>query len=162
MPGTLVFPQKSPPARDLKLWECAIIGAAPRRCPEHQLGGYVAKGHKIWGWRYDLEKECLYHLQGAVMDIYTPSVIPGYTLCPNRWTRSCLDQPRLENVNGQICTVQGVALGEKVKISSVEGSPPIPPPMTFWEVMQKWQHMWMWNNVQWVGDDDWIAIAIVD
>jgi hypothetical protein len=46
--STFVFPQESPSARDLKLWEHAIIDATPQRQPEHRLGGFVAKGHKIW------------------------------------------------------------------------------------------------------------------
>jgi hypothetical protein len=33
-------------------------------------------------------------------------------------------------------------------------------PSNFWEVLCKWQCTWMWDNLQWVGDDDWIATVI--
>jgi hypothetical protein len=39
---------------------------------------------------------------------------------------------------------------------------PEAPPTLFLEVLQKWEHTWMWENIQWVGDDNWIAEAIED
>jgi hypothetical protein len=36
------------------------------------------------------------------------------------------------------------------------------PPTYFWEVLQKWGQTWMCDNIQWVGDDNWIAGAIRD
>jgi hypothetical protein len=58
--------------------------------------------------------------------------------------------------------VQDVAFGVKAISSYAEGPLPISPPTTFREVLQKWQLMWMWDNLRWVGDDDWIAIAIAE
>ncbi len=39
---------------------------------------------------------------------------------------------------------------------------PEAPPTLFWEVLQKWEHMFMWENIQWVGDNNWIMEAIGD
>jgi hypothetical protein len=33
-------------------------------------------------------------------------------------------------------------------------------PSAFWQVLTKWERMWMWDNLQWEGDDNWIAEAI--
>jgi hypothetical protein len=38
--------------------------------------------------------------------------------------------------------------------------PVIPPPLNFREELRKWQRNWLWDNLQWVGDDDWLAVAI--
>jgi hypothetical protein len=47
-------------------------------------------------------------------------------------------------------------------ISFTDGPPTHNPPMNFWEVLRKWQRTWMWENLQWVGKDHWIAEAIED
>jgi hypothetical protein len=33
-------------------------------------------------------------------------------------------------------------------------------PTAFWQVLEKWERMWMWDNLQWEGDNNWIAEAI--
>ncbi len=45
-------------------------------------------------------------------------------------------------------------------ITYAEGLPAHTQPTAFWEVLQKWQQMWMWENLQWVGADNWIAEAM--
>ncbi len=35
-------------------------------------------------------------------------------------------------------------------------------PTHFWEILEKWQRTWMWDNLKWVGNNDWIAAAITD
>jgi hypothetical protein len=30
------------------------------------------------------------------------------------------------------------------------------------EVLQRWEHTWMWENIKWVGNDNWIVEAIGD
>ncbi len=116
------------------------------------------RGHKIWEWRYDKVEAKLYHLKGVVMDVYTPSLVPGHVRCANRWTRSHLDQPRIDI--GTICTMQEVTLGVMTIILFGEGPPTHKKPTKFWEVLRRWQCTWMWENLQWVGDDHWIAEAI--
>jgi hypothetical protein len=61
-----------------------------------------------------------------------------------------------------MCTVKEVALGVKSIISYANSPKAATAPSTFWEVLCKWQRMWMWENLQWVGDDNWIAQAIAD
>jgi hypothetical protein len=75
---TLIFPQERPPDKDFKLWENALLCIAPRGRLQDCIGNFVEKGQKIWEWRYDEEEAKLYHLKGAVMDIYTPSLVPGH------------------------------------------------------------------------------------
>ncbi len=84
------------------------------------------------------------------MDIFTP-LVPGHARWPNKWTRARLDQPKIDM--GSICTTREVALGAIMIISFADGPPTLDPPTNFWEVLRKWQRMWMWDNLQWVGGD---------
>ena len=36
------------------------------------------------------------------------------------------------------------------------------PPSDLWEVLHKWQCTWIWDNLQWVRGDDWLAVAIAE
>jgi hypothetical protein len=58
--------------------------------------------------------------------------------------------------------VKEVALGVKSSISYANCLKEKAAPLMFWEVLRKWQCTWMWENLQWVGDDNWIAKAIAD
>jgi hypothetical protein len=89
--STLIFPQERPPRRDFNLWQRAVLLLAPRGRPDSQLGRLLVKGHKIWRWQYDLEKAELYHIKGAVMDIYTPSA--GHVRQANKWQCTVRDHP---------------------------------------------------------------------
>jgi hypothetical protein len=156
--STLIFPQERPPDKDFKLWESALFSIAPRGRLQDCIGKFVEKGHKIWDWRYDEEEAKLYHLKGAVMDIYTPSLVPGHARQANRWSRARLDQPRIDM--GTIRTMQEVALGVKSIILFADGPLAQEKPTKFWEVLRRWQRTWMWENLQLIGDDHWIAEAI--
>jgi hypothetical protein len=94
------------------------------------------------------------------MDIHSPLLVSGHTRRANRWTRARIDQPRQDF--GTMCMVKEVALGVKSIISYADSPKAPTAPLTFWEVLCKWQCMWMWENLHWVGDDDWIAEAIAD
>ncbi len=89
--STLIFPQEKPPDKDFKLWENALLCIAPRGQLQDCAGKFVERGHKIWEWRYDKEEAKLYYLKGAVMDIYTPSLVPRHARRANRWTRARID-----------------------------------------------------------------------
>ncbi len=56
------------------------------------LGRFTGKGHKIWEWRYSVEKTLLFWFHDGRMDIYTPSEVPRYANRPNCWTRLWVDQ----------------------------------------------------------------------
>jgi hypothetical protein len=72
----LVFPIEFPAPRDFRIWKDTIpqIRALGGRL---HLGRYTQQGHKIWKWRYDLEKSKLYHCKGKLVDIYEPSQFEG-------------------------------------------------------------------------------------
>jgi hypothetical protein len=155
---TLIFPQEKPPDKDFKLWENALFCIAPRGQLQDCIGKLVERGNTIWEWRYDEEEAKLYYLKGAVMDVYTPSLVPRHTRRANRWTTTRIDQPRVDI--GTICMTREVALGVMTIILFAEGPSTPKKPTTFWEVLRRWQRMWMWENLQWVGNDNWIAEAI--
>ncbi len=33
-------------------------------------------------------------------------------------------------------------------------------PTLFWQVLLKWERTWMWDNIRWEGDDNWISDSI--
>ena len=92
------------------------------------------------------------------MDIYTPSEVPRYSNRPNTWTRSCVDQ--LAVPRGVTCLVSPVALGVW-KISSQAHPEQFPPqPETLQDVFHKWGCMWLWKDLRWQGDMDWLVPSI--
>jgi hypothetical protein len=93
------------------------------------------------------------------MDIYAPTATPGQACRgPNQCTISHAGHPRSEVDN--ICTVKEVSDGVFTILSSVDDPTTDTPPTKFWEVLQRWQQTWMWENIKWVGEDNWIAEAI--
>ena len=94
------------------------------------------------------------------MDVYAPPPGTAAARRPNWQTRIEMDLPRCNE--GLICTVKDILGDEKAVLCYADGPPLIPHPSTFWEVLCKWQRDWMWDNLQWIGDDDWIATAIAE
>jgi hypothetical protein len=92
------------------------------------------------------------------MDIYTPA--DGHAHRVNKWQCTIRDHPRRDF--GVICLVCGKPNGEKTIICYTDLPPPTLPPTDFWEVLHRWQQLWLWDNLQWVGDGDWLAVAIAD
>jgi hypothetical protein len=95
---------RKPMQGHLRLWRECLSALAPHGRPTQQVGAFKANGHKIWDWRYDKEAGRVYHQKGHVMDMYTPSLVPGYTRYPNCWMRSRIDVPLEEK--GEYCTVK--------------------------------------------------------
>jgi hypothetical protein len=144
--STLLFLQEQPSAKDFQLWKSALQLVAPRGQPNQLMGGFVAKGHTIWEWCYDLEGTQHYHLKGAGMDVYIPPPGTGDARQPNWWIRADIDLPRCKA--GFICTVKDIPGNEKAIICYADSPQSTPTPSTFWEVLCKWQREWMWDNLQ--------------
>jgi hypothetical protein len=87
----------------LRLWRECLYALDPRGRPTQRVGAFKVNVHKNWDWRYDEEASRVYHHKGHFMDIYTPSLVPGYTRCPNSWMQSQIDVPLEEK--GEYCTV---------------------------------------------------------
>ncbi len=152
----LIFPLENPPARNFHLWWSTIDTIAPRGRPRLWLGWMINKRHKFWEWRFDGESLC--HLSGNKMDIYAPLVAMGNNCNNNRCTCSLRRQPQQDT--GYLCFVTINTNGEVAIRLQAEVAHPKTPPRRFWEVLQKWKRTWMWDNIQWVGDDNWIAGSI--
>jgi hypothetical protein len=71
--STIVFPLEKPPQQHQAMWQMAVNSLAPRVRVQNRIGRFLSKGHKVWEWRYHEELNRLLHLQGAVMNVYTPS-----------------------------------------------------------------------------------------
>ena len=76
--STILFPLKKPPRRHVVVWRSVIYSLPPRQRVQNCVSRFLSKGHKVWEWRFHKDLNCLLHLQGAVMDIYTPSLVPLY------------------------------------------------------------------------------------
>ncbi len=116
----LVFPIEFPAPRDFRIWKDTIpqIRALGGRL---HLGRYIQQGHKIWEWRYDLEKSKLYHCMGKLVDIYKPSQFEGTRTRANGYSRTRQDQAG--GPQGGPCTVGEAGLGI-YKIISYTDMPP--------------------------------------
>jgi hypothetical protein len=158
--STLTFPQEKKPQGHLCLWMECLYALAPRGRPTQQVGAFKVNGHKIWGWWYDEEASRVYHQKGHVMDIYTPSLVYGYTRRPICWTRSRIDVP-LEKI-GECCTVKQVSLGVYTVVSHTPRPQATTEPTAFWDVVESWGSTWMWDNLRITGDISWKAKSIAD
>ncbi len=158
--STLLFSRESPPYRDVHLWQQALQLLVPQGHASHRLGQFKAKGHKIWEWRLDTDQEQLYRIRGPTMYMYMPSDTEGRTRRGNRWYCALRGIPREDK--GIVCLVSEHGGGDvsvdcwaKESWSSIST-------LDFWGVLHKWQRTWMWDNLQWIGDDDWLPLAILE
>jgi hypothetical protein len=102
----------------------------------------------------------LYKLKGSLMDIYTSAENQGHTQQGNRWTIPRINQPKFES--GMLCTVKEADPGVMAILSFTEGPCTQQTSTRFWEILEKWQRTWMWDNLKWVGNNNGIAAAITD
>jgi len=94
------------------------------------------------------------------MDIYMPSAVEGRTRRGNRWY--CIQRGVPHEDKGAICLVKEHG-GKEVSVDyRAEEQWISPPPSDFWGVLHKWQRTWMWDNLQWAGNNDWLPLAISD
>jgi hypothetical protein len=157
--STHKFPLQQPPRKDLKFWAKALLQLRYVR-QGMTLGRYTASGHKAWEWRYVEDEHSLLHFHDNIMDTYSPSDAPRYAHRPNFWSITQADQPW--RLRGEICTVQPIELGVWKIISQTPPAQLHPPPTTLNEVFHKWGCMWLWRDLQWQGDTDWIRAAIAN
>jgi hypothetical protein len=158
--STLLFPREAPPNRDIHLWQQALHLLVSQGRAAHQLGRFTENGHKIWEWRFDPGSNRLYNIRGASMDIYLPTHGDDQTRCPNQWYCAHRGEPRVDR--GTVCTLRDTGGGDKAIICHANDSWTTSTTLDFWGVLRKWQQTWMWDNLQWVGDDDWLVIAITE
>ena len=95
-----------------------------------------------------------------MMDVYTPSLVPGYTRRPNCWTRARIDVPYEDCPT--LCTMKEAGLAVWSICSYMASAPVKCAPQSFWEVMVNWGYDWLWENLRVVGPSDWLATAIAE
>jgi hypothetical protein len=95
----------------------------------------------------------------ASSTIYIPSQVPWFERRPNCWTRTTPWNVPC-NDNGVICLVRQVNLAV-VALSSYSRLALVSPlPATLWEMLVRWDCLWMWDHVQLVGDTNWLSDSI--
>ena len=125
---------------------------------KRRVGKFHLKSFKIWEYRYDEEQNQILYLQGNVMDVYSPLLVPRYSNRPNCFTRSRIDAPLKSR--GKICTIKQVSLAVIGVLSSTDSAPEKEKPQSFWEIVRNWGQTWLWDNLVISGDIEWIAEAI--
>ncbi len=127
-----------------------------------QMGDFSEKGHKIWDWQYDVNKCRLYQIKEDRINIYEQEHSGIRQLRrPNRW-RQRRTRARQDHVPGRICSVKKEDNRTATIIAHLMKPPDKIAPRNFQEVLIRWERTWMWDNLIWVGDDDWIREAIRD
>jgi hypothetical protein len=86
------------------------------------------------------------------MDMYLPSDTESHTRQTNRWSCAQRDVPRVDK--GTVCSVSDNGGRDVSIICRAEELWTSPPTLDFWGVLHRWQQTWMWDNLQWVGDDE--------
>jgi hypothetical protein len=115
----------------------------------------------VWQWRFDAETETLYHLKSREkMDVYVPSLIPGYAGWRKCWSQSYRDVPLVKQ--GDYCTTKEVAPTVIAIILHTPAAKWACLYNTIWDVLQSWGCCWILENLRMVGNNDWIKEAIED
>jgi hypothetical protein len=94
------------------------------------------------------------------MNEYHPSNTGGRTRQAHRW--SLVQRGVTRASQDIVCTVSEDGGGEVYICSQAEGPCASGAPQDFWGVLRKWERTWMWDNLQWTGEDDWLATAIAE
>ena len=158
--SSLVFPIEQPSPSDFRLWAKALrqLRLGSRHGPS-RLGDFRTEGHKTWEWRYDSDNSRLLHMvDDRTMDVYSPSLVPGFAHRPNCWTRARIGVRREECAT--LCTVKETGLAVMSICSFTDAAPAKRPPTNFWDVIQDWGYAWLWEDLRVVGPSDWLASAI--
>jgi hypothetical protein len=160
--SSLIFPKERPSRSDFKLWKAGLLQLRlGSRHSQTRIQGFQGGGHKVWDWRYDEEGGRVLHLKGnGVMDVYTPSLVPGFETLPNCWTRS-RTEVRVEDCR-MVCMVKEINLTVWLICSYAMAAPTPRTPTDFWEVMQEWGCDWLWKDLQLVSPTEWLADAIAE
>jgi hypothetical protein len=153
------FPWQSLPKKGFRLWRQALLQLRYARSSP-TLGRFLEEGQKIWDWRYLKEENQLFQIHAGGMEIYTPSDVPRYANHPNCWTRSRVDQP--VHLCGDICTVLKVALGVWKIWLRAPTLQVTPAPESLEDVFRKWSCTWLWDDIKWQGDANWLRESILN
>jgi hypothetical protein len=160
--SSLIFPKERPSHSDFKLWKAGLLQLClGSQYSQTRIQGFHGGGHKVWDWRYDEEGGWVLHLKrNGVMDVYTPSLVPGFETPPNCWTCS-RTEVRVENCH-TVCMVKEINLAVWLICLYAMAAPRPPTPTDFWEVMQEWGCNWLSKDLQLVGPTEWLADAIAE
>jgi hypothetical protein len=141
----IIFPLEKPPRRHKAVWQTVVYSLTPKGRVQNCIGRFLSRGHKVWEWWFHKESNCLLHVHGAVMDFYTPSLLPLYPNRPNFWTRSRIGVA-CEEVSS-VCSIKSASLAVS-SILSVATVPLTPePPLNFWSMIEECSKIGMWENL---------------
>ena len=64
---------------------------------------------------------------------------------------------------GDYCSVEQIGVNQNYRVKSYSPPPPTEvTPSTIWDILEKWESTWIWEGVNLVGEDTWLAEAIIN
>ena len=150
------FPRKKQ-LTDFRLWKQALCQLVPAG-GIHRLGAFQCESYKIWDWQQDVSSQLLFYITAEGTDTYKPSQQARYVNRANRWEK-VESQQQIEptgtacSVKSHLTTIVSIASTVQSVTSSISHS-------CFLDVLVEWGYTWLWDNLQVVGDENWILQSI--
>jgi hypothetical protein len=154
----LQFGRQKPPLSAIALWREALGQLAPGGRRSRSLGRFKHDTHIDWTWKYDIHNNMIYQLTSTGTYAYEAS---GQAHRTRQRTFHLVGHTGNPTPAGALCSV----LPRDQNTVTIHSHCPAPPSFTitpkhFVEVLRKWNHLWMWDNLKFTGDGTWIYTAI--
>lgn len=150
----LRFPLQSPTQDDFEYWSESIRALHPIRGLGIRIGPYVRASHRIWGWWHDEELDLLFHSNQETQSVDLYKQLDR----PNRWklSEAGLHRP----LTGQPCSVKCLPENLRMIVGATALPVQSPPPSSITQALREGGDLWMWENLEITGDEDWLRDAI--
>jgi hypothetical protein len=115
------------------------------------LGRLKTGGHKLWEWRVQENKSCLYHQEPNQVVVYKHVRRGRYV--HHQMSRS-------GKMVGEAATVEQVSPGVWKVCLVTTSLDRLEPATNFIDVLKGWEHTWLWDDLKVTGGTSWIAKVI--
>ena len=151
------FGLQRPSHKSMTLWCKALRHLTPGGRRPQSLGDFQTTSHVVWNWRYDPQRDFLYH-------IHPSGPIQYRKVADVRRARHSLYSPFgpcKENMTSlSWCSTQASQTPAVSLLSSTSPPPPPPMPRHFHDLLSQWPNQRMWSNLRYTGDGQWLYKAI--
>ena len=151
----LPFPTAHPSASDMALWKLAVWQIVSPTGISDILGRLLHNKHRIWAWRFDTHKNRVLHIKPMGTDIYTIMADPHRHIW---YILTCSNQPVA--ARDLICSIQELD-HDRIEVKSTKIQPSEPNVLqNILDVLILWDYTWIWNNLELIGDENWLVTLI--
>jgi hypothetical protein len=151
----LIFLLEEPPRQDFTLWASALSKIANEGRWRRRLGDFVAKGHKVWEWKVDDANILRHRGNDVTVGKFRERIGARATRRASTWHPDGRDSRQA--FAGNICSVRategcGVTVDSRAQPARIKQGA-----THFIEVLREWGNAWLWENLSWTGNDDWVV-----